>query len=211
MTETQARAGRPKSEEKAAAILNAASALFLEKGFRGASMDAVAKQAGVSKQTVYSHFANKEALFQACIAAKVARYGFDETRLPSSDDPRTALLTQTHSIVDLLLDPEVVAMHRVVMAESTTHPRIAQLFFASGPAKTKAVVQSFLTRLVERGQLFIPEERMLYAGVQLFNMAVGTYQLRMLMGLITQVSEQELQQHLERVVDDFLTLYQSER
>lgn len=170
-------------------------------------MDAVARHAGVSKQTVYSHFANKEALFQACISAKVASYGFDESRLPPDDDLRSALLAMTHNIIDLLFDPDVVAMHRVVMAEATTHPRVAELFFASGPAKTKAAMQIFLTRQVERGQLDIPQDRLLYAGVQLFNMAVGMYQMRMLLGLIAEVPENELQQHLENTVDDFLKLY----
>jgi AcrR family transcriptional regulator len=52
------RAGRPKSEAKVEAILNAATELFLAKGFQGASTDAVARPASVSKQTVYSYFVN---------------------------------------------------------------------------------------------------------------------------------------------------------
>ena len=90
MTEASApiRAGRPKSEAKAEAILGAAAELFLAQGFQGTSMDAVAKRAGVSKQTVYSHFANKEELFKACIGAKVAGYGFDSAAMVDDDDLR---------------------------------------------------------------------------------------------------------------------------
>jgi TetR/AcrR family transcriptional repressor of mexJK operon len=187
--------------------LCAAAALFLEKGFQGASMDAVAKRAGVSKQTVYSHFDNKETLFQTCIENKVASYGFDDASLPDDADVRAALLALTHSFIDLLFDPEVIAMHRVVMAEAITHPRIAELFFASGPVKTKAVVETFLTRQVEQGRLSIPPSRVFYAGVQLFNMALGMYQMQMLMGLRTGVPQDELDQHLDQVVEDFLRLY----
>ena len=50
--------GRPKSMEKRNQILSSASQLFLQDGFTNTTMDNVAKQSGVSKQTVYSHFAN---------------------------------------------------------------------------------------------------------------------------------------------------------
>ena len=59
-TSTPAARGRPKDPAKRAAILDAAEKLFLSQGFTGTSMDAVAKEAGVSKLTVYSHFSDKE-------------------------------------------------------------------------------------------------------------------------------------------------------
>ena len=72
MTQTvpAANRGRPKDPAKRAAILEAAKTLFLAGGFSGTSMDAVAKEAGVSKLTVYSHFSDKETLFSAAIEAK---------------------------------------------------------------------------------------------------------------------------------------------
>lgn len=200
-------AGRPKSEAKAKAIQGAAAALFLAQGFQGTSMDAVAQQAGVSKQTVYSHFANKEALFSACIRAKVSGYGFDETALVDEPDVRQALLGVARRFVELMLDPDVIAMHRVVMAEAASQPRVANLFFDSGPKKTKAAVCAFLQRHVVAGRLAIPRERLLYAAFQLLNTAIGVYQLQLWLGLRTTVGEDELAPHLERVVDDFLSLY----
>jgi TetR/AcrR family transcriptional repressor of mexJK operon len=201
------RTGRPKSEQKAEAILCAAAALFLAQGFQGTSMDAVAQRAGVSKQTVYSHFANKEELFKACIRAKVAGYGFDETATVADADLRSALLTLTRRFVDLLFDPEVIAMHRVVMGEAASQPRIAALFFESGPQRTKAAVCAFLKRQVDKGRLQIADDRLLYAAVQLLNTAVGMYQLQLWLGLRESVADAELNPHLERVVDDFLKLY----
>jgi TetR/AcrR family transcriptional repressor of mexJK operon len=203
------RAGRPKSAQKAEAILGAASELFLSLGFQGTSMDAVAQRAGVSKQTVYSHFANKEELFKACIRAKVAGYGFDETASAADADLRSALLAIARRFVNLLFDPEVVAMHRVVMAEAASQPRIAALFFESGPRRTKSAVGDYLKRQVEAGRLQIADERLRYASVQLLNTAVGMYQLELLLGLRDAVPAQDLERHLERVVDDFLRLYGS--
>ena len=207
---TQTRVGRPKSEQKTEAILCAASALFLINGFQGTSMDAVAQRAGVSKQTVYSHFANKEDLFQACISKKVAGYGFAETAMVDDSDLRTALLAIVRQFAELLFDPQVVAMHRVVMGEAATQPRIAALFFESGPMRTKTAVCDFLTRQVEAERLHIDPDRMFFATAQLLGMTVGMYQLQFLMGLRDSVDESELRVHLERVVDDFLRLYRAD-
>ena len=61
--------GRPMDPEKRAAVLEAAKALFLARGYDGTSMDAVAQAAGVSKLTVYSHFQDKDTLFVEAVKA----------------------------------------------------------------------------------------------------------------------------------------------
>ncbi len=124
-------------------------------------------------------------------------------------DLRGALLTIARQFVDLLFDPEVIAMHRVVMGEAASQPRIAALFFDSGPKRTKAAVCDFLKKQVEAGRLQIDDDRLLYAAVQLQNTAVGMDQMQLWLGLLESVEEQELEPHLERVVDDFLRLYQT--
>lgn len=200
-------AGRPKSEAKAEAILGSAAELFLNQGFQGTSMDAVAQHAGVSKQTVYSHFANKEALFSSCIEAKVAGYGFDDAVKVEEQDVRRALTGIARRFVELMRDPDVIAMHRVVMGEAASQPRIASLFFESGPKKTKAAICAVLQRHVDAGRLSIPPERLLYAAFQLLNNAIGMFQLQLWLGLRHSIDDAELKPHLERVVDDFLQLY----
>lgn len=199
------RSGRSKSEEKRAAILDAASRLFLATGLQGTSMDEVAREAGVSKQTVYSHFTNKEELFKECIRGKIAAYGFDDDILPAADEPHAALLLLAKRFMELIFDPEVVAMHRVVLGESASHPRIASLFFESGPAATKRAVARVLERFVERGYLEIPD--MEYASWLLPNMAFGKFHMQLQFGLIHRVPDEILDAHLERVVDDFLRLF----
>jgi TetR/AcrR family transcriptional repressor of mexJK operon len=205
--ETTRRAGRPKSEEKHEAILVAASCLFLNQGLQNTSMDAVAREAGVSKQTVYAHFRNKEELFRACIQAKIASFGFDEGLLPAAGNPRETLFLLVKGFMALIFDQEVVAMHRVVAGEAAGYPRIASLFFASGPAAVKRAVGQCLERLVASGELVIPDIE--YASWLLPNMALGKFQVQLQFGLIDAVPEDELDAHLSRVVDDFLRLYGS--
>ena len=75
--------GRPKDPEKRNAILEAAMQLFPSRGYDGVSMDALAQAAGVSKLTVYSHFEDKEALFDATDTVTMSPYEtvFDFSKL----------------------------------------------------------------------------------------------------------------------------------
>src|SRR5437763_3587360 len=61
----------PRSARKRQAILDAATTVFLKKGYLGTSMDEIAALAGVSKQTVYKHFADKERLFSEVVTSTV--------------------------------------------------------------------------------------------------------------------------------------------
>ncbi|MCP3870008.1 MAG: TetR/AcrR family transcriptional regulator [Gammaproteobacteria bacterium] len=185
----------------------ASADLFLSNGFQGTSMDSVAQRAGVSKQTVYSHFSNKEELFKACIRSRITRYGLEEAGIETAGNLQVELPAFCRRFIDLLFDPEVVAMHRVVLAEAGSPPRIAALFFENGPKRAKLAVADYLRDHAAAGRLKIEEERIFYAAVQLFSAVVGMYQLELLLGLRSSVPEEELERHLRRVVEDFLTLY----
>src|SRR5438067_11724014 len=92
---------------EAEAVLAAAEGAFLVHGFRAVSMDAIAREAGVSKATVYAHFANKEELFGAVIARLSERrfHGFSAEALDPGDiEP--SLLTIATLFLDLVLSPE---------------------------------------------------------------------------------------------------------
>jgi TetR/AcrR family transcriptional regulator, mexJK operon transcriptional repressor len=218
-----ARRGRPKSEQKRAAILKAASALFLEQGLQGTSMDQVARTAGVSKQTLYSHFEGKEDLFRSCIRCKVERYGFDGVSVgagrdagvdasksaPPGADARAVLLHVARGFMELIFDPEVVAMHRVVMAEAAAHPRIAALFFENGPAAAQRTVAAVLALLVEQGRLRPHDTG--EAAWQLMNLCFGSFHVRLLLHLIDEVPADALDRHLVSAVDDFVRLHGAER
>src|SRR5690606_8903930 len=67
LTQTPAFCPTPGLSDKQRAIIEAAARTFLAAGYREASMDAIAREAGVSKQTTYNHYGNKEALFSDVI------------------------------------------------------------------------------------------------------------------------------------------------
>lgn len=138
---------RPRRQNigKAAQILSAALTVFLEEGFGAASMDAIARVAGVSKATLYSHFDGKEALFARVVADEWNRHWQDRPE-PSTtaDDPVAALTEFGHGYMELLLHPVALAIYRITMGEARRFPDLGRLFFEAGPAR----VRDGLTRVL---------------------------------------------------------------
>ena len=192
----QPRPGRPKSSRKRRAILEAAACQFLQAGYRQTAMDAIAAQAGVSKQTVYSHFASKEDLFSACVTGKVQDYGLDMDSL-SQDMPLAAALTLVgRQFIDLVSDPQVIAMHRLLVAEATEHPELARLFHDSGPAFTMASLARFLAGHAQRSNA-APDDCQQQAEV-FFTLLKHTYFLTLLMNLGPPMTAAERRLHVAR-------------
>jgi TetR/AcrR family transcriptional repressor of mexJK operon len=204
---TTQRSGRPKSVEKGAGIRRAASDLFLAHGLKGTSMDAVARAAGVSKQTVYSHFGSKQDLFAAVIEGKVAAYRLSAEDLSGADDVRDALITIGERFVELLFDDEVSAMFRVVIGESVSHPEIARLFHAAGPQRTIDALAACLQEYAGIGELDLDSPG--DAAVTYLNLLRGEFHMRRLMNLCPDVSAACRRRHVEARVDQFLRLYGS--
>ncbi len=119
------RTGR--SEQKRAAVLEAAIAEFQEKGFQGASMDSISSRAGVSKRTVYNHFESKEALFRQ-IGRQLFQYAAEMT--PLSYSAELPLNDQLHEFAEkelrLLASEQFRNMARVMLAECIYSPSLAR-------------------------------------------------------------------------------------
>lgn len=200
------KAGRPRDENKRAAILCAAGECFLKGGLSGTNMDAIARAADVSKITVYNHFSDKESLFKAVIAAKCAEFAPPESLLGlASTEPRAALTEIAGRIMRLMMSPEVVAMHRVVPTEAMTNPRIARLFFEAGPQPMLKSFADLLRDWVARGKMDIAEPDR--ASDHFFSMLEGTLHFKLVMNLEKQPSATELKRHVDDCVDMFLRAY----
>ena len=136
--------GRPKSAEKRMAILTAGAIAFIEQGI-DVSMDQIAKSVGVSKQTVYSHFANKDDLFDAVIASKIDEY-FDESSLLRAERLSDELTDRGHRILALFSDPNVARMVRAIASASLAQPDVCQRFWNNGPQMLCNKIAGTLTR-----------------------------------------------------------------
>ena len=207
--------GRPKSEEKRMAILYAAADLFLNRGFSQTSVEEVARHSGVSKQTVYSHFSNKDALFTAVIEAKCEQYKFFADHEPEKHQTLEQVLTEmARQCVALFHDEEVIAMYSTVIAEGRNTPHVADLFYQAGP---QASIRS-LSRLIaalsreETSQNTsnaspISEKNANMLALDFYNMMKSEFHVRSLMGLPYSLSKQRQSELIDAVVQKTLVLY----
>lgn len=206
MSAPPARPGRPKDEAKRAAIFGAAQRLFLQHGLQGTSMDAIAAEAGVSKLTVYSHFADKDALFKEVIADKCEQLAPPESFVRLAEAGAQEALTQiAESFVRLMSNADVLAMHRVVIGEAVNNPRIAQLFYEAGPERFKSAFIALLEALNERGELETPDP--LVACDQFFHMLKGEYHERLLLNLKPKPAREQISAYARVCVATFLRAF----
>lgn len=139
---------------KARAILDAAAELFLAQGFAAVSMDAVARQAGVSKATLYAHFPGKDALFAAMVAERCDRMAVEAAALAGhGDGPDAALRRLCRTVLAFLVAPSTLAIHRIVQAEAGRVPGLAEAFFAAGPAAGRDRLAGWIAEEQRSGRL----------------------------------------------------------
>jgi TetR/AcrR family transcriptional repressor of mexJK operon len=200
------RPGRPKSEEKAEAIQQAAISLFMADGIERTSMDAIASAAGVSKQTVYSHFNNKDDLFRSCVACKLEMYGLDVSSLEASDDIDVVLKHAGRKYLELLADPGVVRMFRLMASEADTHRDTVLSFYEAGPSTTMRNVAEIVARHLPGG----PDNGELarLATDEYLALVRGVYFVELLLGVRSEIAENEMDAHLDQCILQIHKLYE---
>ncbi len=198
--------GRPKDLVKRQAILDAAKALFLSKGYANTSMDAVAAEAGVSKLTVYSHFNDKETLFSAAVMAKCEEQLptlFFE--LPQGVAVETVLLNIARGFHQLINSDESLNLHRLIMALGSQDPKLSLIFFEAGPQRMLHGMERLLSKVNESGVLRIDKPR--NAAEHFFCLLKGAANFRLLFGCGEPLDDEAAESHVQEVVGLFMRAY----
>jgi TetR/AcrR family transcriptional regulator, mexJK operon transcriptional repressor len=154
------RRGRPRSAAKRQAILTAATDAFLRHGYQAATLDVVAACAGVSKQTIYGHFTDKQTLFVAVVEAARATTGDPAIlglrwRLDPAD-VRGSLTAFGEALLTTTLTAEVAGLRRVMIAELHRRPVLRELWNSGAPNATVTHFAAEVAALGVRGVLSIP-------------------------------------------------------
>ncbi|ALM86554.1 TetR/AcrR family transcriptional regulator [Bordetella sp. N] len=125
-------------------ILDAATAMFAERGFGGASLDAIAAAAGASKATLYSRYSGKEALFSAVVKRNCERSLSIGYEPPQSASLEQRLILLTETVAMRLLSDEVIGLIRMVIADAPRFPSLAQLTNEAGKSRTVDAVAKMI-------------------------------------------------------------------
>jgi TetR/AcrR family transcriptional repressor of mexJK operon len=201
-----------RSARKRRAILEAATTVFLRNGYLGTSMDEIAALAAVSKQTVYKHFADKESLFSAIVLGTVDEAG-DPTHeevlhLEDSGDVEADLRDLARRLLARVIQPRLLALRRLVIAEVGRFPELGRAFYERGPGRTIAALEAAFTRLAERGVLQLDDPRL---AAEQFNWLIMSIPLNqaMLLGQNRPHDGADLDRYADGGVRVFLAAYGS--
>jgi len=159
-------------------ILEKARALFLQNGFDATSMDTIAREAGVSKATVYVHFAGKDDLLLKLINDECGRLGPQALWKPHEGpiDLEAELLSIARGYTAFFLHDRGLDLHRLIMISAGRFPQVAETFWRAGPGRCEDEIAAFLEIAVARGLLRIANIRL--AAVQFLCLVQGRLQLR---------------------------------
>jgi AcrR family transcriptional regulator len=168
--------------EKTEAILEAAGQLFREQGYGAVSMDQIAREAGVSKATVYAHFESKDRLFATMIQNGCSAYAQGiMPALTDMEDVRAALTEIARGIERFLLAPKTLGIYRVIIAEGPRFPELVHAFIESGPLPFSKMLAEFFEAANRRGTLNVPNPRL--AAAQLVWLVRGPLYLERMLNL----------------------------
>ncbi len=201
---------RPSSLTKRRAILAAAEQAFLGGGYAAVTMDDIAEQSGVAKQTVYAHFGSKEALFVDLVTSMTREAGDPVyVERPAVEDLAglAAMLEQTlgHQL-DIVLTPRLLQLRRLVIGEVPRFPELARALAEHGPHRAVGALEVLLREVRRGGLLHVPDARA--AAAQLNWLVMGEpLNDAMLLGDTAVPSARQRRSHVRRAIGTFLAAY----
>jgi AcrR family transcriptional regulator len=192
------------SREKREVILNGAARVFAERGYEGASMSMITAAAGVSKGTIYQHFAGKAALFGAAVGrACEQRLAHIFRDLGNAPDVATSLREIGTRMITALIEGDALALERVVTAEAAHFPELAELFFAAGPARAIGTMADYLATQAQAGRMVVPDP--VFAAEQFFMLCQTRVVMRTRLRM--KVNEADIGRVVDEAVRVFLAAY----
>lgn len=195
-----------RAEHKRNQIREGAQHLFLTQGFANTSTDAIASTTGVSKQTLYSYYPSKEKLLTDVLQQLVRQMPYseltDDLQSPSDyTSLRQALNRLAEQFLGIVMQPDYVALIRVLVAESAHFPELGQLFTETIPAKAFRSVELILEEAKQHG-VIVPVD--MNAAARLFIGPLLTYAILDGLFTLSEVPQRPDHKQVEQIVDLYL-------
>jgi len=203
--------GRPTREEAEARdvrLLDVATNLFMERGFDGTSIDAVAETAGISKPTVYARYRDKRDLFTAVLRGRIRRWlapisaaAEDQATATSPKSIKTTLHELSRHMVAYTLAPEAGSLQRILSAQAVQFPELAKLANEEGWLRAVRGVSSILRQSAAGSHIKVDDPEL--AADMFLNLVLGHGKRLALYGIATDPKTEE--RHRKAAVEFFLS------
>lgn len=190
-----------------AAILEAAFALLIERGYDGTSMLAIAERARASKESLYAWFGDKKGLFAALILHQAATMNQVLTSALADRDAEPALVLERFGVdfLRLLLGPRAVAINRAAVSDAATTGEFGRLLVAKGRKTTGGLVIRYLELQRAAGRLAYTDVERTFE--VLLGLLLRDWQIRLLVGEMAPPSEEAIRARAGEAVALFLELF----
>lgn len=186
-------------------ILDVAEGSFLDLGYAGTTMSGIAAQLGGSKGTLWSYFPAKEALFEAVVDRATQEFRRRLTVILNPEDElETALRRFCEQLLAKITSNKAIALHRLVIGESSRFPELGRIFYERGPLQTNLLLAEFIAGAQARG-LLDPIEPMRAAQHLVWLCMSGSYQVR-LTG-VTAIPPEDLAGDMNAAMTTFMRAY----
>lgn len=189
---------------KTEAILDAAVEVIGQRGL-GAPMEAIARRAGVSKQTVYNHYGSKAELVRALMARRVAAITAPLRDPGALDNPTEALEAYARSMLETVITTKGYSIMRVIIQGAGEMPDVAQEVFEAGPRQARRQLAAFLEMETRLGRLKV--ENFDQAAEFFSGMVMGHSQLRALLRLPSDKTAAEFDTLAREAAQRFMRAY----
>ena len=188
-----------RKDQRRKEILEAAAALFVEKGFDGASFNEIAVRARASKETLYAWFGNKIEILKALL-----REGGETLRLSveaeaAGGTPEQVLFVLARAILRTIATTPVISLFGAALAGAQRHPELRELIAERLDGTALALYLEMC-----RAQGLMAFENAARTAMIFSAMAQGDYSVRLSAGLIEGISEEEIEAHARVATKMFL-------
>ena len=183
--------------DKRTEILLAARPILLRDGLGGTTLDRVAAEGRISKMTLYRHFPNKEALFKGLVNSmcESTREGLENA--PSADinkSPANRLADELRILTSALIEPDWLALYRLLVADGWRFPDLARVFDQSG----MRIVRRRIAALLEAGG--VPVNNSGQVAGEVVALALGDAYQRAILGIVEEGDGEAFAQQIEAAV-----------
>ena len=187
-------------------VLEGARSVFMADGFEGASVDDIAKAAGVSKATLYSYFPDKRLLFVEVATQECARQSQAALDIIDMTGPPRQVLAQAgRHFVRFLTSQFGQQIFRICVAESDRFPEIGRAFYQSGPQRMRTEMGAYFQGAIARGELAIDDITL--ATDQFGELCKADIWPRLMFGVIRTVSDADIDRVVDGAVETFMARY----
>ncbi len=199
------RARTPRGAERLRRLQQTAAEMFLACGYEGVSVDGLISRVGGSRRNVYGPCGGKQGLFVATVRELCSEIGEQLAALPMAEAPvRSGLVLYGRRLLELVLNPRMLATHRLMLSEGERFPELARNMCHTGRDNAAAALGLWLAGHQQRGDLredLVPVDLAQY----FIDGIVSGPQVRALIGALPPSWHRGgLDRHVEQTVDLFL-------